>query len=188
MEHSVLARCLDSCSHNVQELVECMKDPPSGTKVELLNESNIYKWIITMDGPEQSAYQVCVRVQAQHLSIDQWKGGRFVLLLSLPTDYPFKPPVLAFQTRIYHPNVSNDDKGSMCLGMLRSDEWKPPNKILAVLNMVNRLSNGLTAFMSVLDSVGMPLLPISMEVSIHKAQSPSAMKSVTTRWRMILYT
>jgi len=47
--------------------------------------------------------------------------------------------VLSFGTKIYHPNVSNDDKGSMCLGMLRSDEWKPPNKVAAVLNMVRSL-------------------------------------------------
>lgn len=47
--------------------------------------------------------------------------------------------MLSFQTKIYHPNVSNDDKGSMCLGMLRSDEWKPPNKLVAVLNMARSL-------------------------------------------------
>lgn len=27
----------------------------------------------------------------------------------------------------------------MCLGMLRTDEWKPPNKISAVLNMARNL-------------------------------------------------
>lgn len=27
----------------------------------------------------------------------------------------------------------------MCLGMLRSDEWKPPNRITAVLNMVRSI-------------------------------------------------
>lgn len=27
----------------------------------------------------------------------------------------------------------------MCLGMLRSDEWKPPNKIRAVLDMARNL-------------------------------------------------
>jgi ubiquitin-conjugating enzyme E2 D/E len=27
----------------------------------------------------------------------------------------------------------------MCLGMLRTDEWKPPNKIIAVLNMTRNL-------------------------------------------------
>ena len=67
------------------------------------------------------------------------KGGHFKLLLTLPAEYPFKPPVVNFQTKIYHPNVSNDEKGSMCLGMLRSDEWKPPNKIAAVLNMVRSI-------------------------------------------------
>ena len=59
--------------------------------------------------------------------------------MTLPKDYPFKPPVLNFQTKIYHPNVSNDDRGSMCLGIVRPDEWKPPNRIAAVLAMTRSL-------------------------------------------------
>lgn len=47
--------------------------------------------------------------------------------------------MLNFQTKIYHPNVSNDGKGAMCLGMLRSDEWKPPNKVATVLAMTRNL-------------------------------------------------
>lgn len=72
-------------------------------------------------------------------SLCDLQGGYFKLLLTLPTEYPFKPPLLNFGTKIYHPNVSNDGKGSMCLGMLRSDEWKPPNKIAAVLDMVRSI-------------------------------------------------
>ena len=67
------------------------------------------------------------------------QGGTFKLLMTLPKDYPFKPPVLNFQTKIYHPNVSNDDRGSMCLGIVRPDEWKPPNRIAAVLAMTRSL-------------------------------------------------
>lgn len=54
-------------------------------------------------------------------------------------EYPFKPPTLSFKTKIYHPNVTNDDKGSMCLGMLRADEWKPSSKIDAVLSFAKGL-------------------------------------------------
>ena len=35
--------------------------------------------------------------------------------------------------------MTNDDKGSMCLGMLRSDEWKPSCKIGAVLQFARQL-------------------------------------------------
>ncbi|KAI5303812.1 hypothetical protein KEM55_000356, partial [Ascosphaera atra] len=63
----------------------------------------------------------------------------FTIDLTLPIDYPFKPPQLAFATRIYHPNVTNDDKGSMCLGMLKSDQWKPSSKIAAVLEFARQL-------------------------------------------------
>ena len=65
----------------------------------------------------------------------------FVLSLTLPKEYPFKPPTLSFKTKIYHPNVTNDDKGSMCLGLLRPDEWKPSSKIDTVLEFARGLLN-----------------------------------------------
>jgi len=107
----------------VKELAECSKTPVPGTSVRLVDESDVSKWEVLMDGPAESVYA----------------GGHFKLLLTLPPDYPFKPPTLNFQTKIYHPNVSNDDKGSMCLGMLRSDAWKPPNRISAVITLARSL-------------------------------------------------
>jgi len=106
-----------------KELTELTKEPPAGITVSLVSETDIHKWQILMEGPEKSPYA----------------GGVFTLLLSLPNDYPFKPPTLNFQTKIYHPNVTNDDKGSMCLGMLRADEWKPSSKIGAVLTFARQL-------------------------------------------------
>jgi len=42
----------------LQELGECTTTPPTGTKIQLADESSIYKWEIFMDGPEQSYYAV----------------------------------------------------------------------------------------------------------------------------------
>ncbi|KAJ3248188.1 hypothetical protein HDU78_001588 [Chytriomyces hyalinus] len=37
-----------------------------------------------------------------------------------------------FVTKIYHPNV--DEDGSICIGVLKPDVWKPSNKIADILN------------------------------------------------------
>ncbi|KLJ09436.1 signal peptidase I [Blastomyces silverae] len=100
-----------------------MESPPTGISVTLANGSDLYNWKVHMEGPESSPYN----------------GGNFIINLSLPNDYPFKPPTVSFDTKIYHPNVTNDDKGSMCLGMLKSDEWKPSSRIAAVLEFARQL-------------------------------------------------
>ncbi|KAK5996730.1 E2 ubiquitin-conjugating enzyme 14 [Cladobotryum mycophilum] len=49
------------------------------------------------------------------------------------------PPVLKFVTRLYHPNVTNDSLGNICLGLLKSENWKPSTKIASVLEAVRNL-------------------------------------------------
>ncbi|KAK4620079.1 Ubiquitin-conjugating enzyme E2 5A [Fulvia fulva] len=102
-----------------KELQENAANPLPGCTIEP-NESDMNIWNVYMEGPADSVYV----------------GGRFHIQVTLPKEYPFKPPVVAFRTKIYHPNVSNDDKGAMCLGMLKAEEWKPPNKIADVLKLV----------------------------------------------------
>ncbi|KAL1589148.1 hypothetical protein WHR41_02141 [Cladosporium halotolerans] len=104
----------------MKELGDINSQPPAGCTINLPNESDINNWEVTMQGPPESVYA----------------DGHFKIHVSLPKDYPFKPPGISFKTKIYHPNVSNDDRGAMCLGMLRPDEWKPPNKIKDVLALV----------------------------------------------------
>lgn len=131
-----------------QEYTEIEANPPQGITIQPIDE-DMFKWNIEITGPKESIYAVSsLVIQVRLLSSCSGiklipslfsQGGTFKLLLTLPTNYPFKPPVLSFQTKIYHPNVTNDDKGSMCLGILRSDQWKPSCKILAVLEMARGL-------------------------------------------------
>ncbi|CAG8957664.1 hypothetical protein HYALB_00012122 [Hymenoscyphus albidus] len=106
-----------------KEYAEVTANPPAGIHVSLVDESNVHNWNVILDGPEGSPYA----------------GGKFTLLLVLPSDYPFKPPKINFKTRIWHPNVTFDEHGSMCIGILKPEAWKPSSKILSVLTATQNL-------------------------------------------------
>jgi len=91
--------------------------------VSLASESDVHKWHVTLAGPANTVYA----------------GGNFGIVVMLPTDYPFKPPVVTFATRVYHPNITNDNLGNICLAMLKSENWKPASRLLAVLEAVRAL-------------------------------------------------
>ncbi|CAM0145369.1 unnamed protein product [Urochloa decumbens] len=75
---------------------------------------NLYHWLSTIIGPQGSPYE----------------GGIFFLDIMFPPDYPFKPPMVTFKTRIYHCNV--DATGKVHLDILK-DGWSPAFTISKVL-------------------------------------------------------
>ena len=62
-----------------------------------------------------------------------FEGGTFELNVKVPQNYPFRPPVITFQTPVYHCNVS--DTGRVCLDMLMNG-WSPSLSISKVLEAV----------------------------------------------------
>lgn len=96
-----------------KELSDMSKDPPAGCSAGPVGD-DLFHWQATIMGPSDSPYQ----------------GGVFFLTIHFPTDYPFKPPKVAFTTKIYHPNINSN--GSICLDILRS-QWSPALTISKVL-------------------------------------------------------
>jgi ubiquitin-conjugating enzyme E2 D/E len=105
-----------------RELAHLRKDPPSNCSAGPVGD-DLLNWQATIMGPVDSPYQ----------------GGVFFLNITLPPEYPFKPPKVVFTSKIYHPNISAS--GEICLNILK-DQWNPTLTISGVLlSICSRLTD-----------------------------------------------
>ncbi|XP_026662924.2 ubiquitin-conjugating enzyme E2 28 isoform X2 [Phoenix dactylifera] len=89
----------------LKELKDLQKDPPTSCSAGPVAE-DMFHWQATIMGPPDSPYA----------------GGVFLVTIHFPPDYPFKPPKVAFRTKVFHPNINSN--GSICLDILK-EQWSP---------------------------------------------------------------
>ncbi|CAL5992620.1 Ubiquitin-conjugating_enzyme E2 [Hexamita inflata] len=104
-----------------KELKEFREDPPMNCSGGPVGD-NLYQWAAVIIGPKDTPYE----------------GGLFKLSIEFPNDYPFKPPKVVFDTKVFHPNVSSD--GIICLDILKK-EWSPILTISKVILSICSLLN-----------------------------------------------
>ncbi|KAF3454788.1 hypothetical protein FNV43_RR05236 [Rhamnella rubrinervis] len=97
----------------LKELKDLQKDPPTSCSAGPVAE-DMFHWQATIMGPVDSPYA----------------GGVFLVSIHFPPDYPFKPPKVAFRTKVFHPNINSN--GSICLDILK-EQWSPALTISKVL-------------------------------------------------------
>ena len=88
-----------------------------GICVGPIDDADMFKWEATIVGPEDTPYE----------------SGNFILNIEFPKEYPFRPPVITFQTKIFHVNIHYGYK--ICcesFGPLY-DEWSPDLTIDKIL-------------------------------------------------------
>jgi ubiquitin-conjugating enzyme E2 D/E len=97
-----------------REYADIKKDPPPNCTAGPIKEDDLFKWEAMIFGPADTPYG----------------GGCFKLLINFGTEYPFKPPIVQFTTKVYHPNINT--AGGICLDILKS-QWSPALTISKVL-------------------------------------------------------
>ncbi|AOA64948.1 Ubiquitin-conjugating enzyme subunit [Komagataella phaffii CBS 7435] len=90
-----------------RELEDVKKDPLSGVTLEVIDENDLSHLKGTFVGPPGTPYE----------------GGLFKVDIQIPSNYPFKPPKVQFDSKIYHPNISSVT-GAICLDILKN-AWTP---------------------------------------------------------------
>ena len=97
-----------------REFTEIQSDPPANCTAGPVSDADFFTWEAMIFGPSDSPFS----------------GGVFKLSIRFPTDYPFKPPIITFRTKIYHPNINA--AGGICLDILKG-QWSPALSISKVL-------------------------------------------------------
>jgi len=139
-----------------KEFLKCKSAERKGKSeisVRLVEEKDMSHWKGVFKGPEDSPYQ----------------GGVFTVDIKFSHKYPFEPPKMKFDTKVWHPNISSQS-GAICLDILKN-EWSPALTVRTALISIQALL-----------SAPEPDDPQDAEVAAQFKNAYSAFTEKASRW------
>lgn len=137
----------------MKELQAIKDDPEARVDLQLVNENDIHLLKGSFLGPPGTPYE----------------NGKYIVDIEVPMEYPFKPPKMKFQTKVYHPNVSSVT-GAICLDILKN-AWSP----------VITLKSALISLQALLQSPE-PNDPQDAEVAQHYIRDKASFDKTAAFW------
>ncbi|KAJ9206381.1 hypothetical protein DTO164E3_465 [Paecilomyces variotii] len=101
-----------------------------------------------------------------------YEDGTYFVDIRIPNEYPFRPPIMKFETKVWHPNVSSQT-GAICLDTL-SSAWSP----------VLTIKSALLSLQSLL-STPEPKDPQDAEVANMLLRNPREFERVAREWAVV---
>lgn len=86
----------------------------------VVDDKDIAHWTAYIDGPDKTPYE----------------GHSFKVDIKFPEQYPFQPPKMKMETKIFHPNIN--ESGEICVDILKG-QWSPALNILKTLQSLRSL-------------------------------------------------
>ena len=107
---------MDPIFNRIKKEYDDLKDHEKETTVQVwMVNDDIRHWKGKIAGASDTCYE----------------GGTFIIDIVIPKEYPFQPPKMKFDTKIWHPNISSVT-GAICLDILKN-EWTPALTIRTAL-------------------------------------------------------
>ncbi|KAF9036985.1 hypothetical protein BDZ89DRAFT_1090746 [Hymenopellis radicata] len=97
------------------ELMTLMMSSSPGISAFPKHDGNLFDWAGTIEGPAGTIYA----------------GLTFKISIHFPSNYPYVPPAIKFDTPCFHPNVDITG-GAICLDILQ-DKWSAVYSVQTIL-------------------------------------------------------
>lgn len=97
------------------ELMTLMMSSSPGISAFPKSDANLFDWIGTIEGPAGTVYA----------------GLAFKISITFPSNYPYVPPQIKFDSPCFHPNV-DIGTGAICLDILQ-DKWSAVYSVQTIL-------------------------------------------------------
>ncbi|KAJ7373177.1 NEDD8-conjugating enzyme ube2f [Desmophyllum pertusum] len=115
-----------------KEVTELDENVPESCKVDFKDPNVLHEFTLTVTPGE-----------------GYWKEGIFIFHVMIPEEYNIKPPHVLCETKIWHPNIS--ENGEVCLSLLREHTldgsgWAPTRKLKDIVWGLNSLFTDLLNF------------------------------------------